>query len=117
VYGDDDVQPTVTVERSGRRAAVKLWGDLDVLVEDEVARTISAAASEPGVAEIHVDALAVTFIDSSGLRGLLAARQAAIDRGRAFRIRVAAHGPVKRLLAITGLEEVLAAEHVPVSGE
>jgi anti-anti-sigma factor len=107
MYGDDDVEPTITVERSGQRASVKLRGDLDLQVEEQVTRTISVAASEPGIAEIHVDAVAVRFIDSSGLRALLVSRQVALDRGLAYSIRVAAPGPIARLIAITGLEEVL----------
>ena len=57
--------------------------------------------------EVHVDATRVTFIDSSGLRGLLVARQTAIDHGLKIVIRISTPGPVARLLAIAGLEDIL----------
>jgi anti-anti-sigma factor len=113
MYGDDETEPAITIERCAERASITLRGDLDMQVEDVVTRTISAAASDPSIAEIQIDAVAVMFIDSSGLRALLVSRQVAQDRGLAYSIRVAAPGPVQRLIAITGLEEVLVAEPVP----
>jgi anti-anti-sigma factor len=92
MYEEGDVEPTITVECSGQRASVKLRGDLDLQVDDELTRTISVAASEPGIAETHVDALTVTFINSSGLRALLVSRHVALDRGLAYSIRIASAG-------------------------
>ena len=112
MFEEGAVEPTITVECSGQRASVELRGDLDLQVEDELTRTISVAASEPGIAEIHLDAPAVTFIDSSGLRALLVSRQVALDRGLAYSIRIASPGRITRLIAISGLEEVLVADHV-----
>jgi anti-anti-sigma factor len=51
----------------------------------------------------------VTFVDSSGLSALVAARQEATRMERVFRIR-AAHGPVARMLEISGLGHWLAGE-------
>jgi anti-anti-sigma factor len=102
----------VVVERIGTRAVVTLFGDLDLMVEDELIQTISDAAGLRGLSSLHVDATKVAFIDSSGLRSLVLSRQAVLDRGLGYTLAVSGDGPVARLLVLTGLHGVLADELV-----
>ena len=102
----------INVERSDRRAAVTLSGEVDMLVEADIIRSVTHAASLPGLDGLHIDTSKVTFIDSSGLRSLLLSRQAAIDRGLRFSLAVVDHGAVARLLVLAGLYDELAPEIV-----
>ena len=65
----------------------------------------SAVASMPDLNGLHFDLTAVTFIDSSGLRGLIQSSQFALERQLTFTVDVADDGPVGRLLDVTGLRE------------
>ena len=53
-------------------------GQLDLVVEHELTAVVAATASTPDVAALHFDLTQVTFIDSSGLRGLILSSQAAL---------------------------------------
>lgn len=55
---------------------------------------------------VVVDLSGVTFIDSTGLRVLISANEAANEAGGRFHI-VASEGPVTKLFAITGVDEWL----------
>jgi anti-sigma B factor antagonist len=97
----------VTTRRSGRRAIVTLSGELDADVEAEISRTINQTISLRGLEMLHLDTTRVTFIDSSGLRQLVLATQLATALGIDLRIVVDEHGPVARLLDLSGLRQAL----------
>jgi anti-anti-sigma factor len=97
----------VTAQRSGRRAVVTLSGEVDADVEGEIARTINQMVSLRGLDVLHLETTRVTFIDSSGLRQLILTSQLASDRGVDLSIVVAEHGPVARLLDLSGLRQTL----------
>src|SRR5215212_84264 len=80
-------------------------GELDVMttsfLEDEVNRR------RPLSRPLALDLGGVTFIDSSGVRGLLAARRAAMeDVGTPVRV-VAVSPIVRRVLEVTGVADAL----------
>jgi len=98
------VEFALEVNDDGDRVVLALRGEVDLQRRDEVADTaITYLAAKPVV----LDLSKVTFIDSSGLGALIRARQAATRLGQSFSIR-GATGPVARVLAITGLDELLA---------
>jgi len=99
--------PNVSSERSGRRVVVTLSGDFDADVEAGIWRTINRVVALRGLTELHVDTTRVTFMDSSGLRQLVLSSQLADDHGLELCIVVEQHGPVARLLELTGLLETL----------
>ncbi|HLT70346.1 MAG TPA: STAS domain-containing protein [Acidimicrobiales bacterium] len=74
---------SVDVLRDGDRATITLGGELDMYASGVLNERLSELGD---VLEIDVDAGAVTFIDSAGLRALLVAREAARDRGVALRV-------------------------------
>lgn len=87
----------------GAAAVVSLEGEVDLSSVPELEARI-AAAERDSPEELVIDVRRVTFMDSSGLRILLAAHQRAEEQGRAFAI-VRGSDAVDRLLKVTGLAE------------
>lgn len=85
----------------GRAAIVALNGEIDLSSVAAAERRI-AAAERDDPAELLIDVREVTFMDSSGLRLLLAAHQRAEESGRGFAL-VRGSESVDRLLKVTGL--------------
>jgi anti-anti-sigma factor len=95
----------VTTEDRGATVHVRLSGELDIStapkVEDELARV------EPNRPDLIVlDLRNLAFMDSTGLRLLIAADARARQQGRRLTI-VKGPEPVQRVLRITRLEERL----------
>jgi anti-sigma B factor antagonist len=104
-YGDAPGHAWYQVDQMGDCAVVRVGGEID-------ARTVHAfheAAAEAANLTSHVviDLAQVTFVDSSGLGGLIAARRSARERGGS----VSLSSPpqvVRRLLGSTRLHDVFA---------
>ena len=95
----------VTVEREGASATLRLSGEFDVACEDEFADATTDALSN-GTRELLVDLRDLTFIDSSGLRFLIALWME--SRRKDFDLSLLqGTGHVRRVLDIAGLERVL----------
>jgi anti-anti-sigma regulatory factor len=60
---------------------------------------------------MRVDANAIRFLDASGVRSLLLARQTAEDHGLFFTLGMSSPGPVCRILSLCGLAEWFADSH------
>ncbi|MEA2479209.1 MAG: anti-sigma factor antagonist [Thermoleophilaceae bacterium] len=95
----------VTSEDRGSAVHMRLSGELDISsatkVEDELARV------EPGRPDVIVlDLRGLDFMDSTGLRLLIAADARAREEGRRLTI-VKGPEPVQRVFRITRLEERL----------
>lgn len=107
---DPNVTITLTTRRNGAKTVVAISGELDMHscehLSAELESTLAAALAE-STTEIGVDARALTFTDSAGLRALLVARESAEAKGVVLRLtHVSDH--LDRLLEMTGLREVLA---------
>jgi anti-sigma B factor antagonist len=104
-YGDAPGHAWYQVDQMGGCAVVRVGGEID-------ARTVHAfheAAAEAANLASHVviDLAQVTFVDSSGLGGLIAARRGARERGGS--VSLASPPPVvRRLLGSTRLHDVFA---------
>jgi anti-sigma B factor antagonist len=98
----------------GKVAVVSLEGEIDLssmaVMEERI-----AAAERDRPEELVIDAREVTFMDSSGLRVLLAAHQRAQENGRGFAV-VRGSEAVDRLLKVTGLAGRLRLLDEPPSG-
>lgn len=97
---------SISTDERGGAVVVTLRGELDLATAPEV----EDAVLEPVRAGGHVvlDLRGLDFMDSSGVRVLVAAHSAAQDGGgRLTIVRAAPGGPVQRVLEISGLEEVL----------
>lgn len=98
---------SLDIERQGDVAVIVLVGDVDLRTCDQLSAAASALLNE--VKRVVVDLSRATFLDSSGLSVLIAARQEADRLARDFSIR-GARGPVARVLHVAGLAEWLASD-------
>jgi anti-sigma B factor antagonist len=78
-------------------------GELDL---DTMAELSTALAAGHGVATTIVDLRGLTFIDSSGVSGLLAAARRARDAGSRL-ICMPGPRPIQRIFELTGVDTVL----------
>jgi anti-sigma B factor antagonist len=86
------------------RVVLELAGELDLTAAPRLADAITRAESDAARSILVLDVDALTFVDSSGLRVILAAHERARETGqRAFAL-TAGSPQVKRLLEIAGLE-------------
>jgi anti-sigma B factor antagonist len=85
---------------------ITLRGDLDLATSDQLAERIAAAQRRPDATHVVVDLGALEFMDSTGLRVLLAASAASVGNGHPLRVRP---GPrqVQRVFEATGTEGML----------
>jgi anti-anti-sigma factor len=91
------------VEFERPQVVLRLSGELDVGGTDDAYKQLLALPLTRG-AQLVVDLRDVTFLDSTGLRLILRARDHAARHGAGF---VLVRGPaqVMRVLEVTGLEE------------
>jgi anti-sigma B factor antagonist len=95
-----DFSVVVAVDGSPTVPRVTIAGELDLASVDQVRMAVEPLAG-PGVACLELDLAAVEFLDSSGLAVF-------IELARCHRLRiVAASNPVRRIITVTGLDEVL----------
>lgn len=94
---------------SGPTTTIALTGDLDPATAPKLDQAIQEAIPTDGLERMVLDLQDLAFIDSSGLRVFVTARQAltALDIELVLRSPSAT---VRRLLDITGLGEILSVE-------
>src|SRR3954447_22241342 len=97
----------VTTEDHGEEAVVRLAGDLDLDGANAVTETLVGLGSGP-VKHGVVDASEITFLDSSGLRALLSARERLEKVDVVLRVD-SPSAAVSRVLEMTGTSELLGA--------
>jgi anti-anti-sigma factor len=86
---------------NGTRAAqVTVDGELDMFTAPALEQAIADVLAGAGDAGIELDMTGVSFMDSTGLRALLAARQRADSAGCRLRL-VGAAPSVRRVLELT----------------
>lgn len=95
----------VETSAAGEVARVRLAGELDLDGVEAVTSALVQLAEE-GATTVLVDASALTFIDSSGLRALLSGRQALGDVNVSLIVEHASPA-VQRVLEITGTRALL----------
>jgi anti-sigma B factor antagonist len=80
-------------------------GELDIATAPELERAVDAGLDGRS-GEFRLDLSSLSFVDSTGAQALLHAHNAVESRGRRL-VLVAAQRPVRRVLEIMGLCEVL----------
>jgi anti-sigma B factor antagonist len=104
---DVDVGNQLAIERSDASDHVILTatGEIDLasapLLESEI-----NASLDSGVGLLVIDLIGVTFLDSTGLRSLLATHTKLEEAGSKLAL-VVTGGPVMRLFDVTGIESAL----------
>ena len=94
---------SVAARQDGQTVTLVIAGELDLhsakILDEYLAEVLDAPV-------VEVDAGAVSFVDSAGLRSLLVARQAAEERGAVCRL-VAVSDQLARVLDIAGVTDLL----------
>lgn len=96
---------------SGSERTVVVRGEVDLDSSDQLSRALSdtvAAVGEGPSARVHLDLAGVGYMDSTGLRAVLMARDELRQRDGSLDV-VAASAIVRRLIEITGLHDLLSA--------
>lgn len=90
------------VDHDGSATVLSVKGEIDIATAPELEERLRAAT---GDGTLVVDLTEVAFIDSTGLRALLTANEAASDAGSKL-VLVVAEGPVTKLFDITGVDRI-----------
>ena len=98
-----------TLETARGELILRVEGEVDLMTAPSLAKALAEAESA-GDGRLTVDLREVTFMDSTGLRVLLEARER-ISPGApgGLRLVVTAGGSVDRLLELVGVRELFAA--------
>jgi anti-sigma B factor antagonist len=106
-FGDAIPSPTPYARTYRVRdiTVVELSRELDLGSAEYVDQHLESAASRPAPFTVVLDLGPLEFVDCFGLSLLVRARRRIVARGGAFRL-VCAHPPTRKLLALTGLDDV-----------
>ncbi len=91
--------------RDGDGALVHLSGELDLSTAAELTAVLDGLAAD-GARRLLLDLTDLTFCDSTGIAAFVRADNRAADDGGWLRV-TGATGRVRRVLQVTGLDEVL----------
>ncbi|HEY0517627.1 MAG TPA: STAS domain-containing protein [Solirubrobacteraceae bacterium] len=96
---------TINLRRESDRAVVEMEGELDMANAPLLQSTIEGAELA-SAKTIVLDLQQLTFLDSTGLRVILSARELCWRRGQEFAVTPGSQ-QVQRLLSVTGVGEHL----------
>jgi anti-sigma B factor antagonist len=97
---------SIATDRRDGRLVVTLQGELDVSGAPQLEEAVLPEVRDG--AHVVLDLRGLEFMDSSGVRVLVAAHATAQDgAGRFSVVPAAAGGPVQRVIEISGLEDIL----------
>jgi anti-sigma B factor antagonist len=100
------VVATHATRMAGDTCVVDLSGEIDMLAADTVEKWLCDAGRSSGASAVVADLSAVAFLDSSGVRSLLRAKEALDGDGIGFTV-VSPNPMVERILRILGLYDLL----------
>lgn len=106
---DFDQPLSIDLSRSGPDAVVTAVGEIDPHTAAPLTEVLDELATTAELTRVVLDLSGVTFVDSSGLRVLLTARERFDDLGIRFTLRAPSES-VRRLLEITNLLDRLDVE-------
>jgi anti-anti-sigma factor len=98
--------PELTIKtcRAGEHVVVTAAGEIDVACSDQLLRAlVDAVERTPTPRQLCCDLSGVTFIDSTGIAALVAAKHASENAGTEMML-AGAFGHVRRVLELTGVE-------------
>ena len=95
----------VTVENYNGQSVLRAIGEVDLATVDLLDLAVGNVLEE-GFTQVVVDLTQVSFMDSTGIRSLLANSQRLSDAGGKMAI-VLSGGPVARTLSVTGVDSLL----------
>ncbi len=97
---------SISTDRDGDSVRVRLGGELDIATAPRAEEELHQAEEDAGSGTVVIDLAGLTFMDSTGLRLLVAADARAHAHGRRLAI---VRGPeaVQRVIELTGLDAKL----------
>ena len=101
-----NVPASVTIDARGSTLWVSLRGEMDMGNADAIQATLRDAI-EHGVDRVVIDLSRLAFVDSSGVRVLLALASRLRERRRELVLVVPDQGIVRRVLAVSGVDAVV----------
>lgn len=96
---------SVSVQEIGKRAVVEATGEIDLQTVPALAQALDGAVVS-GALEVWLDLRSIDFMDSTGLRAVLALRRRLADRDRPLAI-ICPQGPARRVFEVAGLDRAL----------
>jgi anti-anti-sigma factor len=102
---------SVEERRQGAAAILTVSGELDLRTSPELEERLGQAF-DAGVELVILDLRQIEFMDSTGLRVLLASHQRAQESGRRFAL-VRGADQVERVLTLTGVRDLLTVVDAP----
>lgn len=108
--GADEVNPAPLafegIKSSHGYVRLAVYGEIDMSNAERLRETLAAILDEPDLRRLDLDVAGLAFIDSQGITVLIGALRQA--RTRRIQLGVVnAHGPVLRVLQITGVDQLL----------
>ncbi|GAB6156940.1 hypothetical protein JCM39194_01400 [Desulfotomaculum varum] len=94
------------MEHQQETLLVRLGGDLDLGVADQLRKTLDNQLDEKKIKNLILNLTRVTFIDSSGLGVILGRYKRLVNKGGKV-ILVGAQPQVKRILELSGLLQIM----------
>jgi anti-sigma B factor antagonist len=101
----------ITVEHAGSEMLLKISGELDLSTAPSLRACIDTV--DPNVPLLTIDMGEIRFIDSTGLGLLAGTHHALSSSGRRLEIQ-SARGHTRKLLEVTGLDQILVVVDDPV---
>lgn len=95
----------ITVEFTGIAARIVLSGGIDYATQEEFRNANKQAVSAEGVQEIQVDFAQANFLDSSGIRALLALQKEASAAGKSL-LLMNCNDRLREIFEIGGFDKV-----------
>ncbi|MCU1357678.1 MAG: rsbV2 [Acidimicrobiales bacterium] len=111
-FVSDDVARTALLDLvvdPGPITTISLTGDLDPATAPLLDDALGTIVADEAVGRVVLDLAGLSFLDSSGLRSFVTAREALSGRGADLALRRPSAN-IRRLLDITGLGEVIDVE-------
>lgn len=108
----DDAPRTALLDldvTEGSKATIALSGELDPATAPKLDAEIERLLSKGSVERLVLDLGGLTFLDSSGLRVFVTAREALVGQGGELALRGTSPN-ARRLLDVTGLGEIIDVE-------
>lgn len=90
------------VQSEKNAARIRVLGEIDMAAEQPLVAATSEVLSSGACASVVLDLTGVSFMDSSGLRGVLRCQQMAQTHAVPFKL-VVGDGPVARLFKLAGI--------------
>lgn len=104
-------QLRIVTQRGPDRLILELHGELDMVTSPQLGEAFDEP-DENGPGAVVLDLRGVSFLDSTGLKAIFSARNAARERGRQFAVTPGSP-QVQRLLSLTRLGDHLTMIETP----